>query len=65
MQLASKKVIDQLVKIIRNLQTYFPDVLYRYAMLYAVLSSSIRPCFLIQSGISYYHPFILIPRKKY
>lgn len=29
MQLASKKVIEQLIKIIQNLQTYFPDILYR------------------------------------
>ena len=29
MQLASKKMIDTLHKIIDNLQNYFPDILYR------------------------------------
>lgn len=29
MQLASKKILDFLQKIITNLQTYFPELLYR------------------------------------
>lgn len=30
MQLASKKILDQISKIIDNLQKYFPEMLYRY-----------------------------------
>ena len=29
MQLASKKILDLLGKIVKNLQTFFPDILYR------------------------------------
>ena len=34
MQLASKKILELLSKIIKNLQTYFPDILYRYFSIY-------------------------------
>lgn len=32
MQLASKKIIDLITKIIDNMQLYFPEMLYRYSL---------------------------------
>ena len=65
MQLASKKIIEQLGKVIYNLQTYFPDILYRYLTLHIGLSSLTRQCSSIRYGISCCPLFTRIRRKKY
>jgi hypothetical protein len=34
MQLASKKILDLIIKIVDNLQKYFPEMIYRYYFIY-------------------------------
>lgn len=50
MQLASKKILDLLHKIILTLQRYFPDILHRWAFHYIDLFLSTLPCCLILFG---------------
>lgn len=53
MQLASKKMLDVLARIIRNLQTYFPELLQKSSIFYLGLSSLTLRCFSIQFGAKY------------
>lgn len=50
MQLASKKLLDSLQKIIATAQKYFPELLSRYASTHLASSSSTRPCSSTPSG---------------
>jgi hypothetical protein len=60
MQLASKKILDCLQKIIATVQKYFPELLYRYPNPNVDSSSSILPCSSIPFGQKL-HP--ISPRK--
>jgi hypothetical protein len=64
MQLASKKILDALAKIISNLQTYFPELLYRYLLPEQGWSLSTRPSSSTPSGQNSLPTSTLTPRKK-
>ena len=66
MQLASKKILEALDKIISNLNHFFPDVLYRYHPILSIdWFLSIPPCSSIQFGTNLLIKLIKLPNRRY